>query len=404
MPQAEEYQGQPLDQMQPAIPPEIAQQEALNNLLPSREGFTENVAERAGEILPGMLFGGSGPQEILTRTLLGALSGETAKKYGAGNIGQTLAEAVPLAAPNIMNPRLNPNASQREFVEFARRQGLTEQQIAPLLQEDTFATNVLSKFSPKGGRTRRALDSSRRGVNQSWENLRNRPEASTVLPQDVQDRLFRSLYNDLNQIPAEVRNRIRQDLFDFMNSNRSMSDLTNLWGDINSQFSGQGNRLQILKGGILDALESVNPQFARDFELTNELSQRFRNINQRLRPSMVSQIAEGISIAKAPIQLGIGLLTGNATVLLELLGEVGGRNLARELLINPRAQNLSRKTLQAINENKLQLARTSWNSLKRELRKAGVEQETIDQLQDIDIDEFLSSIRPKKKEKTSEEE
>src|SRR5579885_511990 len=63
-------------------------QQVSEELLPSKAGFAENVAERTGRILPSLSLGGGSLLRSAIGALTGGAAGVVAKESGSGDIGQ----------------------------------------------------------------------------------------------------------------------------------------------------------------------------------------------------------------------------------------------------------------------------------------------------------------------------
>ncbi len=99
------------------------------------------------------------------------------------------------------------------------------------------------------------------------------------------------------------------------------------------------------------ALETLSPSLSKDFELTNQLFTKYYPIAKKLKPNLASDI-----VSAAEPLTGIGALTGAAfghyTPLLGIAGETAARHIAKELLVNPHLQQISKKIVLAANQNK----------------------------------------------------
>jgi len=372
--------------------PPIAQQTQLGEKEQRNKEFTEDVFERGGEILPLLVGGEGGLVEPFVRSGLAALLGQTAKGLGFGPVVQTIAETPALIAPKF-GKNIIPKKSQREFVEFARGQELSEKQIAPLLQTERKGASLISKFSSRGKKTQEALEFTREGRNKAFSNLKSLPESQLKPSQPAIESLFQDTRELIKELPVEVGNLLENDFNKFLDSGQTQGDLAILWDAINFQFSKRGGkRLQPLKESITRIFQETSPEFAKQFELTIDLGKRFQNIKKLLTPTQASEIGEALQIAKAPVQTAWGISTGNYTMILEVLGEFGAKQVAREMLINPRLQNLGGQMVTAMKNSSVALAQSTWNAIVREIRLSGVDQDTIDTLQDVDIDEFIETL------------
>lgn len=355
--------------------------------------FLTSATERGGEILPAMLGGKSPVVENVVRSMFAGASGETAKKLGFDSVGQLVAELPFLLGPNIFSEKITPKEVQEEIVKFAREKGLSEKQIAPLLSEEIPKVDLLSKISPKGKRVEKILEGARRGKDELFSHLERHPEAEKIMDIKTQNELFNELNPLLKKLDVSERELIRADLQEFIKGNRSLKEAENIYRDINKKFGHKGGKnVQILKRPIKNAIEKTSDSFARDFNLSNDLASRFYKVRKRLTPTEAEKIADQVLFWKAPTQAAYGIMTGNVPLMIELLGEQGARILSQEMLVNPKFANMSQKMMTAVKNNNVALAKQTWNRMTRQFLKDGVDQDIIDQLQDIDIEDFLKEI------------
>jgi len=359
--------------------------------------FAENVAFRAGKTAP-LLAGGEfkGP-EIAGRSILSATGGQTAEELGLGPFGQLAAEFPGLAGPNIFEKNIIPKKSQKEFVEFLRNQNLSEEAIAPFLGQERKGSGLFSAFSNRGKRAQESLNLAREGRNTAYSNLRSLPESQIQITPQIQNELFKEVNSHLKQLPVETRNLLKDDLNKFLNSEKNLGDLSILYNSVNFQFPKRGGKtLQNVNRLIEESITKLSPEFGEQFKLTNEVGRKYHQVRDSLKPNVYTDAIKFFQIAKAPIQVAAGVFTGNYPVILEVLGEVAAKEVAREMITNPRLQNLSGKMASAIKNSSPQLARSVWAKTIEEMRNSGIDQETIDKFQDVDVDEFLEAFEQSK--------
>lgn len=367
----------------------------LDQQVPSNQGFIENTLERAGQILPFLLTGNpagiagtasnavrgavgglaesagyTSPalkdiivrngKELLGPTLratLAGASGETAKEFGAPEWLQSLAEVPAQFAPGF-GSRIKPNARQAPIVEEARRLGLNENQITPLIQSDR-KTRVLSKLASRRGRAENALKDSYEAVGEVYGKLSSRVDAKKALSVPQANEVGAEIQKRLSTMPAGIRNQISEDLSDLLNSPITGENLINFFQDIN-YYVGNGERqLGLLKEPITTALAKVSPQLAMDFNSTNKLYQSYHKIASKLKPNIADDLISG----SEGVRLLYGAFTGNYPLIVETVGEAAARQMSTELLVNPRFQNLSRQMVEALNNNKLSVAAKVYDSM-----------------------------------------
>jgi len=386
----------PLDE-----PQETDLEAALMQYLPTQGNATSRTLERFGELAPYAVGGGIKLPESLARTGIGAILGQAIQEKGGGPIPQAIGENIGFALPSFSKRIIGKNAQQQKLIDFAREQGLTENEIAPLLQEEKGFKNFLSHISPKGGKTQERLDVAKMGQNHLFEQLKKDAAVNEVLNGVEQAELYNSISEKLRNMPNSQRSRITEDLKDLINSKGSIEDVVNFYRDVNAEFKGERDIIQTIKEPIVKALKKKNPNFANKFELTNDLASRYYSITKRLKNTPITNAIEtGLSV-KNLVQGIYGLISGDMVALGELIGEVGSRKVARELLTNPRFQNLSKQFITATKKNKLPIAKNIYSQMVRQLRKQGVSQEIIDKFQDVsekDIQEFLDLVNEKEQQ------
>jgi len=374
----------------------------LDQFLPSQEGILEDVSNKAAEIFPSVAVGGGSQAEKIARSTIAAMLGETAEKVGAPPIIQSLAENAALVAPRLGRKIQPKNAEQKKLIDFANEQGLTDKQIAPLLQEESTLKNFLARITPRGGRTKRALEDSKKGNKQLFEALKSDPATKNHLNGVEQAELFNGIAEKMRKMSRSQRERIEGDYADLIGSKGTVEDVVDFYRKVNSEFDTrkEADILQTIKDPVSKALRKNNPKFADKFNLTNDLSSRYYSINRRLKSTPITQ---GIEIASALRSTGqglYGLVTGNVGFIAELIGENAARIVGREMLINPRFQNLSKQMVNAAKNNKLGVVSSLHNQMTRQLRKQGLDQETIDKFQDItekDLKEFIDLFKEQEK-------
>lgn len=351
--------------------------ENIEKILPTQEGFAEKALERGGRIAPYALTGGGNVAGQALRSALAGFLGEGAKEAGLPEWAQALAELPAFAAPGL-GKKIIPKASQKELVEGARNLGLSEQEITPLIQSE-IKQKWLTKFAPKRGRTQEALSKSKTALGNVFDRLEKSEPAKNLLTESQSTEVVKNIDNILEQLPAGVRNEIAEDYVDLLNKPISGASLINFWRDLNHYISKGTDKLGIVKGPITDALENISPELASDFRLTNQLYSKYATINKKLKPTLV----QDLMTAGRAVRTLVGASTGNFPLLMEAVGESAAKRIARELLINPRLQNISNKMMTSLNQNKYAAANQFLQQYINEISKE--DKELADLLRDIDF-------------------
>lgn len=335
--------------------------ELLEKALPSEEGFVEGTLQRGGKILPTALAGPGGIINALVRTGVAALSGETAKELGAGETGQAIAELPAFLTPSL-GKKIIPTKKQEPIVKAARELGLTEEAIAPLIQNEK-KQKALSKLAFRGEKTQAKLGNVKEEMSKLYENLEAQPFARNVLSKSDQNNLMYGFKEKFSKLPDELRKKIAPDFKDLISGPIDGEKLINFWKDLNYHIQKGESRLGILKDPISKSMNKIAPEFGKDFQTINELYSRYAGIRKILKPSTISNFFE----KTMKYRIIGGIVTGYYPILLETLGEAAARKIATEMLTNPRLQNISKQLVKALNENKLKLAQNLATALRNEI-------------------------------------
>lgn len=392
--------GKSLGPLLPETKEDVQAEQNLSSLieeaLPSEEGILESGAERFGKLFPTVATGGGGFRNSLMRSAFGATSGQAAEELGFGETGQTVAELLALITPSepfSFRPQIRPTRQQKPIVDFLRNQGMTEQQIAPILQDvESRSFGPRATLSPRRGRVARRLESTQEALGNVFDNLRQRPEAVESLAPEARTTLQNGLLEVMDDLPREVRNSILGDFQDLMASEFTGSDIINFFRDINQQLPKTNKRqLGRLKEPIIEALQAINPQFAQDFQMANEAFSRFAGVRNQLRPNLVGDIASAIrNVSKIP-QAMLGIYLGMPGLIGEMALESGLRQLAAESLTNPRFVNLGNQFVAAINRQSPRLVQSVANETAKFLDDT--DPELAEQFRNIDAQGFINELK-----------
>lgn len=314
--------------------------------LPTQERVPEQVLERTGKILPSALIGGNLASGAI-RSLVGGALGEATEKAGGGELAQTIAEASAFGLPGL-GRKIIPTKGQEKLVDYARRAGLEEKHIAPLLPGPT-KRGFFGKIAAKGGKTQNALQESKQSIGRAYDFVSRSPEAAQPLSQQASIKFLNDSSAIASKIPATIRKQLVDDARDLVNHGLTGENLINWYQDIGDKYKIGREHLERLKQPIIEAMESVSPQMAEDFKLTNELFKRRLRASKTLKPGLTSELMDLGELGK----LAYSIMNFSMKGMSELLGLGGVRRFAREMLINPRLQNISQQMIKAANQNKM---------------------------------------------------
>jgi len=375
---------------------ELAFEGLLEEYLPtSEEGVTgalSGALERTARLGTEMYALGGQPVASLGRGALGGTLGETGKQVGLGELGQNLLEILGTVGPDL--GKLIPNrflptqgaADQQALMEFARQQGLTEQELNLALGERGAVRDFLTDISSKGGRTAEAFDTTRQALGRVWNNLRGTPAAQTPLSGQESSRLINRLSNRLSKMPAEQRNRIMQDYNDFLSTEMTGSDIMDFWQNLNYYVQRGEARLGTLKEDLQVAMNSISPELGADFRMTNRLYGNYANLAERMGPNiaehLISQGERGILIS--------AISTGNYPMLKKVIGPIAGRKLAQQMITNSRFKNLSARFVNGLQRGSPAIVQRVYDQMIIEIGK--VSPEAAKEMSGIDFENFFETL------------
>lgn len=372
-------------------PPDILerQTEILDKLFPTDEGFAQKSIRRGLKEAPTMLaFPGSGTTQTGVRTGIAGIAGQGAEELGLPEWAQTAAELTAYIGPDVMKKLLE-SGNDKKIIEFGKKKGLTDRQLTPLIQSE-FKQRWLSKLVPKRGSTSKALSKTKQNLDVVYGDLQKSERASQEISEVENGNLINNLFEKLSEMPRSTQTAIEKDLDDLLSNKITGRSLMNFWKDINSSVGPSKKELSLLKEPIKTALNTLDPKLSQDFEMVNNLYQKYFPIYERLKPNITSDIiAAGKALGLAGS--GIGLIFGHYPTLTAFLGEKAASKLAQQMLFNPRFQQLSKKMVVAINENKYSIAQKVTKEFRNLIKKFSPE--TAKKIEDISQEEFEDLIK-----------
>lgn len=327
-------------------------------------------------LFPGGLTGGTA-----ARIGLSSMAEQIAEEFGAGELGQTIAGLTAFMGPDLTKKLLT-TGKNADLIRAGKELGLTTKQIAPLLNSE-MKQRWLSKLATRRGRTQKILGETKKALGQAFEGLKKGEE--TILSSQEGSTLISDLQEKLFNMPSNVREKIATDMQDLASRPINSESLINFWQDINANLGPKTKQLVNLKAPIKEALAKINPKIANQFEMANKLYGKYSDIAARLKPNVMSDILGASQVLKF---IG-GIAFGFYPILVEAIGEAGAKSLAREMLINPRFQQLSRKLVNSLNQNKIAAVKKITDSLIKEVRPKSAEAAKI--MQSINWDEWEKS-------------
>lgn len=361
---------------------------ALEEWSPSQDHWLEGIAERGAPWLAG------GPEKLAANALRGALSGtagQAVEALGGGPLLQTGAELVAGNIKSAVSKRLSPSARelslssgktipQNKLVEEASRLGLTDTQITPLIQSEN-KQKLISQLASKGKATQQALLNTNKGINNIYESLLARPEASKSMTSSALEIFEQELARAAKTTRTENLSALKAPLDRFFASSRTGEDLILLHKDITKA----GKEVSHFKDPIKKALSSIDKDLGMDYALANDFKSRYYDIAAKLKPG---KFEEFITSPMGKV-IGTGVATlitqQDPSLIIKTLGGLAAGNAVRKLfskmLTNPRYQNMSKKFIESLNQNKPQAAQIIARNYIKELHNDKIDPQVVLKLQ-----------------------
>lgn len=356
--------------------------EQLDELMPTDSNVIGRGARRTLNIAPSAMANPFvGPELAAAQSLGGGILGQAVEEAGGGELMQTGAEILPfffnptsggptlaqkgsgisqaVSKARMLPERIRKIASKasanteelNELLNFAQKSGMTAEEIAPLMQGDTKKW-ILSKLASKGKGIQQRLSRSKEAIGEIADRFKTGPHGETVLAQPESNKMISQLQDILYDMPAKTRNVIMEDFQQLANSPRDTKSIIKFYRDIGAQYGSNKKQLGRLKEPLKEALATIDPQLANDFNLTNKLFEKYYDISSKLKPGIADQMLS----AATPMKMTYGLATGNYPLIAEAVTEQAARRLAAEMLTNPRLQNISKKMVNALNKGQFVIA------------------------------------------------
>lgn len=342
----------PISWLMPKSSLEEFYEKQVEEILPTKEEFAEKSLERFGKALP---YGALGGIPGIVGAGASALAGQTAEELGASSLAQTAIEMAALSAPSLSRKIIPSNAQQKSILELGRKFGMSEEQLAPLMP-DAKKIRAFGKFASTGEGTVKKLKETKTGVSNIYDTLSASPEAKKFLDQKNLHQFSHEMNALGKKMPHAVRSQLKNDAADLVSSSLqkggvSGEDLMNFYKDVSSRYNVGRSELELFKGPIKKAISSLDPELGKNFETVNQMWAKQSKIASKLKPGQFEKL---INLGEAAA-IATSLATGNPSIAIKVLGLSAYRNLSRELLINPRLQNLLKQSQHAIEKNKIPL-------------------------------------------------
>lgn len=273
------------------------------------------------------------------------------------------------------------NAAEAEMIKFFKKYNVPEEQSAIALSKPGSAKKWISKIASKKGKAEAILEATGEGIGGVYESLKEQPAADMVLSSMERSSMETKINETMETFPKAIRKSIEGDVQEFFDSARTGSDMINLWQDINQAFEGNKKQLQRLKEPLLEGLKTIDKEFAQDFQSANQAYSNFQEVKDIMKPGDWGFFSN----LKGPAAVLGYILKGTPMLALKIgIPAYMLSKLAREMIINPKLKNISKKLSYSISKRSLGATQIAINELADEISKT-----------DEELGEIIRSIDPK---------
>jgi len=356
----------------------------------------EKKAPSSEQTRPYEEYGQRYAQQAPFNPLLGLLtagSGQIAKEKGFGPVGQAVAEIVTGGvgdfAKNLMSKGITPPKDLKDLYNFGKSMGISDKNMTPLMQSER-KIKWISKLAQKGKRANEALKGTHEALGETYKNILNSADAQKALNPNQAMKFANHVKKLTSTMPYDLREAIRNDAFELAKNGFKGNELMNFWKDIGYQVSQGNKELGILKEPIANALRDINPKLGQDFVKINNLYSRYYDIIKAMKPSLYTELENGGKL----LYLIKNLWFFNPKALAGEGVYQGAKSFARETLINPKFQNITKKLISALNKNKYSSANMIFQEMNKVIKKDSPE--LADELKDIDFTDLEKNQSEKK--------
>ena len=344
----------------------------MERFLPTRKGNAEDIVEFTAENLPLAFMGEGGLIKKGLSALTGSLSKKGAKEINLPEWAQEIAGGLGMAAPGIgqaaASKALRPSSSQNSIVDFLKSKGLSDKDITPIMQ-DKKMLSFLSKAALKYEKKEPWIRGIKNQIGNIFDDIRTKGRNSTFSSNNDLINFENEFNQKLNKLPRRHRKLIQKEVDDLMNNPVDFTELHDFYkavNDIVKDVEGGKASIGILKEPVERAQLKMNPDLYKELKMTNESYSRLSDFTDKMTKKNWDSL---LNLGQAGGALW-GLLTMNPALLTKT-GVVGAtRFTAKQMLSNPRLQNIHLKMWDAFLKNDIPLSLKLSNLMKDETEKA----------------------------------
>jgi hypothetical protein len=343
----------------------------IEKLLPTQNRGLEQTLEFAGENIPVALMGEGGLAKKGIQALAGGIAKKGAKDVDLPEWAQEVIGGAGMAVPGALQAAgtkaLRPSTKQQAVFDFLKSKGLSDKDITPIIQNNK-KLSFLSKAAFKYEKEQPWLKGIKKDIGNIFEDIRERGRQSGYLDGkqllDFED----AFYDKLDKVPRMYRGLIKKEVEDLFQSPINFTELHDFDKAVNAivkDVEGGKAAIGILKEPIKQAQKKMNPTLYKELESTNLAYGKLANFTDKMTKKDWDAL---IKLGEAGAGL-YALLSLNTAGIGTAAGVVGTQVAARQILSNPRLQNIHLKMWDSFLNGKMTQTLKLADLLKSELEK-----------------------------------
>ena len=343
-------------QSKSAIPDQLSEN-ILNKFLPTKEGAAEDILETAGEFAPHTLLGEGGLLKKGAQALTGSLTKQAAKEFDLPEWMQDIAGVIGTSGPDILksisSKALRNIPKQQQIIDFLKSKGMSDKEITPLIQNPK-KLSWLSKGAMKFEEKSPFLKGIQEKLGHVFEDIRGRGQSGTFLRGPELAKFDTDFHNILGKIPKRHARLVEKEIDELMNHPidfTSLHDFNIAVNDIIKATKGGKASVGKLKVATHDAQKALDPSLFNDLRSTDKAYSNLMNFTDKMTKKNWDGIARLGDIGKTitgalifdPVMMGLSIKGMAASAMT--------RYTLKQMLTNPRLQNIHKKLQEAVIHN-----------------------------------------------------
>jgi hypothetical protein len=339
--------------------------------LPTQDEPLENILEFTGENVPLAAMGEGGLAKKGLQALTGGIAKKGAKDLDLPEWAQDVVGGAGMLAPGALQAAgskvLRPSIKQKNIIDFLKSKGMSDKDITPIIQ-DKKMLSFLSKGASKYEKKEPWLKGIQNKLGDMFQGIRDQGRQAGYLEGQDLMKFEDAFHAKLEKVPRMYRRLVEKEVEDLFQNPIDFTELHDFNKAINAivgSIEGGKAAIGILKEPIEIAQKGLSPSLYKDLKMTNEAYSRLYNFTDK----MTKKNWEGLINLGQTGGLLWGALTLDPALMATGVGTIAARGGIKQILSNPRLQNIHLKMWDAFLKNNMQQTLNLLGLLEKEIGK-----------------------------------